>query len=124
MSPSKPTLNPEGLALAKQMAEAMLDKKATDVLVLDVTHRGQSVGYDYLVIATGNSDVQLDAIRRGIEEMTLKEGRKPSSVQSSPEWIAVDYDDVVAHLFTPETRQMYDLEGIWTDAPRVLVNAG
>lgn len=111
--------NPEGLELAKAIATVANDKKATDVLVLDLSHKASSVGYDYLVLASGESDVQLDALKNGVEELLSLRKRRPSSVEPSPDWVCLNLDDVVVHFFTPEKREMYDLEGLWSDAARV-----
>jgi len=113
--------NKEGLALAQTIAKIALDKKALQVTILDVRQRASSVGYDYVVIASGDSDRQLWAISEAVREVVKPTGRRPSSVESSPDWVLLNYDDVVAHLFTAEKRDIYDLEGLWTDAPRVEV---
>jgi ribosome-associated protein len=114
--------NPEGLELARAVANVALDKKGEDVIVLDLTHKAGAVGYDYLVIATGDSDVQLDAMKNGVEELLKARTRKPSSVEPSPDWVCMNLDDVVVHFFTPDKRQMYDLEGLWSDAQRLSVS--
>lgn len=111
--------NPEGLELARAIATVAHDKKAMDVLVLDLTHRSGAVGYDYLVLATGDTDVQLDALKNGVEALLETRNRRPSSVEPSPDWVCLNLDDVVVHFFTPDKRQMYDLEGLWSDAPRI-----
>jgi ribosome-associated protein len=111
--------NPEGLELARAVAQVALDKKASDVQVLDLTHKAGAVGYDYLVIASGDSDVQLDAMKSGVEELLKARARKPSSVEPSPDWVCLNLDDVVVHFFTPDKREMYDLEGLWSDAQRL-----
>lgn len=113
--------NPEGLELAKAVAAVAHDKKATDVLVLDLSHKAQSVGYDYLVVASGDSDVQLEALKNGVEDLLDQRRRRPSSVEKSPDWVCLNLDDVVVHFFTPDKREMYDLEGLWSDAARVPV---
>lgn len=113
--------NPEGLELAKAVAGAALDKKANDVVVLDLSHKAQSVGYDYLVLATGDSDVQLEALKNGVEVLLDQRHRRASSVEKSPDWVCLNLDDVVVHFFTPEKREMYDLEGLWSDAARIAV---
>jgi len=111
--------NPEGLELARAIASVAADKKASDVLVLDLSHKAGAVGYDYLVLASGDSDVQLDALKNGVEELLQSRGRRPSSVEPSPDWVCLNLDDVVVHFFTPDKREMYDLEGLWSDADRV-----
>lgn len=114
--------NPEGLELARAIANVALDKKANDVLVLDLSHKAGAVGYDYLVLASGDSDVQLDALKNGVEALLDTRGRRPSSVEPSPDWVCLNLDDVVVHFFTPDKREMYDLEGLWSDAARVSIS--
>jgi len=111
--------NAEALALARTIAHAAQGKKAKEVLILDVRRRGASVGYDYVVLASGDTDRQLGAIAEGVEDATRPQGRRPTSTESAPEWVLMNYDDVVAHFFTPEKRGLYDIEGLWVDAPRV-----
>jgi ribosome-associated protein len=115
--------NPEGLRLARSLAAAALDKKAADVMILDVRAKGSLVGYDYLVLASGDSERQLTAIADGMDDALRPTGRRATSVEASTDWVLVDYDDVLAHLFTPEKRDVYDLEGFWSDSPRVAVLA-
>lgn len=122
-APRARTANPEGLELARAIAAVASDKKASDIVVLDLSHKSSSVGYDFLVLASGDSDVQLDALKNGVEALLDTRKRRPSSVESSPDWVCLNLDDVVAHFFTPDKRQMYDLEGLWSDATRVTVSA-
>lgn len=116
-APLKP--NPQALALARAIAQVALDKKAQDVLIIDTRLRGSAVGYDYIVLATGESDRQLGAMSEGLRETLKPQGHRATSVEASPDWVLVNYDDVVAHFFSPDTRSIYDLEGLWSDAPRV-----
>jgi len=111
--------NPEGLELARAIAVVSDEKKATDVMVLDLTHKSSAVGYDYLVLASGDSDVQLDALKNGVLDLLKLRNRRPSSVEPSPDWVCLNLDDVVVHFFTPDKREMYDLEGLWSDAERI-----
>lgn len=111
--------NPEALALARTIAHVAAEKKATDVLIIDTRARGSAVGYDYVVIASGESERQLEAISSAVDEVLRPKGRKAASVEASADWVLANYHDVVAHFFTPDTRGTYDLEGLWSDAPRV-----
>lgn len=113
--------NPQGLALAKAVAQVALDKKAEEVVVLDVRERGSEVGYDYLVLASADTDRQLSAIADAVDEAVRQPFRRPSSTERSPDWVLVNFDDVIVHLFTPDKRALYDLEGLWSDAPRLKV---
>lgn len=111
---------PEALALARDIATVAADKKAQEVLIIDTRERASSVGYDYLVIASGDSDRQLVAIQEGVDELLKPRGKRAASVEASPDWLCVTYDDgVIAHFFTPDRREQMDLEGLWAAAPRV-----
>jgi ribosome-associated protein len=106
---------------AMAIARAGLDKKAEDVLVLDV--RGLTSYADYFVLMTADSDRQAGAIADQVD-LKLKEGgaRKVGAEgYESGRWILIDYGDVVAHVFNREARGFYDLEGLWADAPRLAV---
>ncbi len=108
-----------GLAIA--IAAAALDKKAISVEVLDVSGR---VDYaDFLVLMTGRSDRQVNALAQGIEEALRLGGKRPLSVEGLPHahWVLMDYGDVVVHVFQDEARSTYDLEGLWMDARRIPV---
>lgn len=111
---------PEALALAKSIATVAHDKKAEQVLIIDTRARASSVGYDYVVLASGETDRQLSAIYEGVEDLLKPQGKRASSVEASPDWVCVSYDTgVVAHFFTPDKREQVDFEGLWKDAPRV-----
>jgi ribosome-associated protein len=106
---------------ALSIARAGLDKKAEDVLVLDV--RGLTSYADYFVLMTAESDRQAAAIADHLEETMKAAGATKVGVEGyeSGRWILVDYGDVVAHVLGREARGFYDLEGLWADAPRVQV---
>ncbi len=106
---------------AVAIARAGLDKKAEDVLVLDL--RGLTSYADYFVLMTADSDRQAAAIADHVEETLQAQGAAKVGVEGyeSGRWILVDYGDVVAHVLSREARGFYDLEGLWADAPRVQV---
>ncbi|GEJ59480.1 ribosome silencing factor [Anaeromyxobacter diazotrophicus] len=108
---------------ALEIAQAGLDKKAEDVLVLDV--RGLTSYADYFVLMTADSDRQAGAIADGVDERLKAQGATKVGVEGyeSGRWILVDYGDVVAHVFSREARGFYDLEGLWADAPRFQVQS-
>ncbi len=111
---------PEALALARSIAKVAEEKKAEGVMIIDVRARSAAVGYDYVVLATGESDRQLSAIHEGVEDLLDPTGKKPAAVEASTDWVCVTYDEgVVAHFFTPDRRDQMDLEDLWKDAPRV-----
>jgi ribosome-associated protein len=104
---------------ARAIAVAALDKKAVGLEILDVAGR---VDYaDFLVIMTGRSDRHAHALAQGIEETLKKQGLRPLAVEGLPHgsWVLMDFGDVVVHVFQDESRQLYDLEGLWLDARRL-----
>ena len=101
------------------IVEAALDKKAYDLVVLQVEHLNSIA--DYFVIATGRSDVQVQSICRGIEERMERDGARPLSIEgyNLGYWVVLDYNDVVVNIFYEPIRDVYRLETNWTDAQRV-----
>lgn len=107
-------------ALARA-AHAALEKKAADVVALDL--RRLSSFTDYFLLASGHNQKQLVAIADAVLETLRQEGHRPDHVEGYPrqEWILLDYDDFVVHLFTPRTRSFYGLERLWGEASRIEV---
>lgn len=111
--------------LTEVIAEYALDKKAQDVVALDL--RGVSAFTDGFVICSGTSDRQAKAIHDAIHYGLKKEhGLLPRRVEGATEarWILMDYFDVIVHIFVPETRDFYRLEALWGDVPRQSFEAG
>jgi ribosome-associated protein len=108
----------DSLELAREIARYASDKKAMDLVELDL--RGV-LGYtDYFLICSGNTGRQSKAIHDGILEGLKREhGTLPRRVEGSADtgWILMDYLDVVVHIFTPQTRAFYRLEQLWGEAP-------
>ena len=107
------------LEKAYAVAEAALDKKAYDLVVLKSEHLSSIA--DYFVVATGRSDVQVQAIARGIEERMAKEEQRVLAIEGfqHAHWIVLDYDDIVVHLFYEPAREFYRLETNWIDSREV-----
>jgi ribosome-associated protein len=101
--------------------EASQEKKATDLVVLDL--RGLATFTDFFLLATGGSNRQLKAIVDGIEEELAKKGVKPDHVEGYPngDWVLMDYVDFIVHVFTPRSRTYYNLERLWGDAARLAI---
>ncbi|MEO9485851.1 MAG: ribosome silencing factor [Ekhidna sp.] len=100
------------------MVEGMLDKKAIDVVVMDLREVKHAIA-DYFVICSGNSDTQIDAISESVEEQIHKNSKQnpwKREGRQNKEWILLDYVDVVAHVFNKEKRTFYGLEELWGDA--------
>jgi ribosome-associated protein len=113
--------NESGRRIALLAAAAGLDKKAEDVQIIDVTGK---VDYaDYLVLMSGQSDRNVAAIARGVEEELHARGIRALALEGLPlaRWVLIDFVDVVVHVFQAEWRSMYDLDGLWMDAARVPV---
>lgn len=100
-------------ALTDAVVEAVEEKKAQDVLVLDV--RGQCAFTDRFVVATGRTDRQLKAISQSVVEAAHKRGLT-ATVEGleAMEWLLVDLGDVVVHLFLPEVRSEFQFERLWS----------
>jgi ribosome-associated protein len=113
----------ESQAAAQLVAQSALEKKAIDVLLLDL--RGASGYTDFLVLASGSNERQLEAIADGIELALKGMGHRLVGREGSGgRWLLLDFGDVVAHVFHEEERHHYDLEGLWADAPRTRVFEG
>lgn len=108
----------DGLKIAEVGADAALDRKANDVVVLDL--KGLSSVTDFFVICSGNSDTHVEGIARSVEEQLDENGVKLWHREGSRKasWILLDYIDVIVHIFSEEARDFYGLERLWGDAPR------
>ena len=100
-------------AMTEAVIEALEDKKAQDVLVIDV--RGRCDFADRFVLASGRSDRQLKAMAQGLSEVAHRFGHA-AKVEGldAMEWVLVDLGDVVVHLFLPEIRECFQLERLWS----------
>ena len=105
----------EAKQTAKLALEALEDKKAMDVRILDITH--VSTLADYFMIASGSNRNQVQAMADNVEEVPGKAGVHPKQIEGyqTANWILMDYGDVVIHIFDEENRLFYDLERIWRD---------
>lgn len=108
-----------GWQRALECTRAALDRKAYDLVVLELGNLSSIA--DYFVICSGRSDTQVQAIADAIEEHLGRQGTRPVSVEgrAHAQWILMDYGDVVVHIFLESVREFYDLERLWARAPRV-----
>jgi len=99
--------------MTQAVVEALEDKKAQDVLVIDV--RGRCDFADRFVVATGRTDRQLKAMSQGLSEVAHKYGL-PAKIEGleAMEWLLVDLGDIVAHLFLAEVRESFQLDRLWS----------
>ena len=105
--------------IALVIADAALEKQALTIEIIDVETK---VDYtSYIVICSGRSERQVDAIASGVEMELKKHKVFPLGVEgrSANQWVLMDYGDVVFHVFEDQTRGFYDLDGLWIDAQRV-----
>lgn len=116
---SLPTADPADIpGEVMRAAELALERKAHDVVILDL--RGISSATDYFVIAGGTSDVQVKAIADHVVDELKKDGVRPEHLEGlrGRRWVLLDYVDFVVHVFHPQARNFYQLENLWGDAPR------
>jgi ribosome-associated protein len=99
-------------------AQFALDKKAYDLVILEVT-KLTSIA-DYFLICTGRSDIQVQTICRHIEESLVQTGIKPLAIEGFTygQWVLMDFGDIVVHIFYETVRDFYNLEGLWVQAPK------
>ena len=112
------------LESAQLCAEAADDKKAFDILILDL--RSLTYISDFFVICSATNTTQVSAISDGIGQMLARNGIYPSHIEGEADatWVLMDYGDVVVHIFDEQTRVYYSLDKLWGDAPRMSVVAG
>jgi ribosome-associated protein len=109
-----------GKQLAIRIAQAALDKKAEDLLIFDL--RGLTTYTDFLIVCSGSSDRKVQAISEGIEVLLKQENNvKPLGIEGFTEgqWVLLDYGEVVVHVFYQHLRDFYDIESLWSDAPKI-----
>ena len=114
------TAIPEPRELALLAAEAAAEKKAEDLMVIDVAET--LVITAYFVLATGRTDRQVRTIADEVEKVLRERaGVKPLGREGERDarWVLLDFGDVVVHVFQPDEREFYRLEKLWSDAPRV-----
>ena len=104
--------------LIEKITEGIQDKKGKNIVIADLTHIDDTIS-QYLIICHGNSPSQVGAIVDSIKEKTRKEANdRPTAIdgQRNSEWVAMDYSNVLVHIFLPEAREFYNLERLWADA--------
>lgn len=106
--------------VAKIIADIAVDKKATDVVILDI--RSQSVIADYFVICTGSNPRQIQAIAGAVEEKLSEVNILTKGFEGAADngWMLLDCGDVIVHIFGPLEREFYRLERLWSAAPSVV----
>jgi ribosome-associated protein len=100
-------------------ARAASDRKAADMVILDLRDVAQFT--EYFLICTANNPRQVQAVTDAIEENLRQAGKRPSHIEgyTAAEWVLLDYGDFIAHVFSAASRRFYDLERLWRDAKKV-----
>ncbi len=101
------------LEKTERIIQAMKDKKAFDIVTIDVSERTSVC--DYFVVASANNVIQTHAIAEKIDEDLAKEGENALRIEGGrgAKWVAMDYSDVIVHVFEKETRKEYNIEMLW-----------
>ena len=105
--------------LVKTIVKGIQEKKGGDIVVADLSGIDGAICRSF-VICQGGSPAQVEAITESIGDMARKElQEKPARVAGleNAQWVAMDYGDVLVHVFLPDVRRFYDLEHLWADAP-------
>lgn len=112
-------MNNNSLDMVKLAVKALEDKKAEDIRVLDI--REVSILADYFIIANGTNSNQIQALVDNVQEEFHKAGYtlKAREGYNSANWVLLDYNDIILHVFSKEDRLFYDLEHIWRDGKEV-----
>lgn len=99
--------------------DAMEDKKAEDIKIIEISNI--STIADYFIIATGTSSTQVHAIANNVEEQLGKQGILPKQIEGyqTANWVLMDYGDLIIHVFDKENRLFYNLERIWKDGNEI-----
>lgn len=104
--------------LVDNIIKGIQEKKGYGITVVDLRNINETI-CNFFIICKGNSPSHLEAIVESIAEFTRKQAnKKPTAVDGfrNAQWIAMDYTDVIVHVFLPETHDFYDIENLWTDA--------
>jgi len=103
--------------------KTIVDHKGLEPVVLEV--KGLCSFADYFIVCSGGSQRHVLALSRHLEETLSKSGARPLGMEGLEEgqWVLLDYNDVVIHLFSQPLREFYNLEGLWAEAPRTIVDS-
>ena len=103
--------------LAQEIANILDDRKAEDIVVLDISRL--SALADYFVIASGRSELQVSAMKEELQKKLSEKGMEAIHLDKGKRWVVLDYADVIVHIFHHEERSFYNLERLWADAKRI-----
>ncbi len=111
--------NSKSLEMAKLAIDALEDKKAEDIRVIDISE--VSVIADYFIIAGGSNRSQIQALCDNVEEKLGRAGTPAKQIEGydTANWILLDFGDIIVHIFDKENRLLYELERIWRDGKQI-----
>jgi len=109
----------QSVTMAKLAIEALEDKKAEDIKIIDISE--VSVLADYFIIAGGSNRSQIQALCDNVDEKLGRAGHPAKQIEGYDiaNWVLLDFGDVIVHIFDKENRLLYDLERIWRDGKQV-----
>ena len=112
-------MNKESLEMAKLAIEALEDKKAEDIKMIDISE--VSVLADYFIIAGGSNASQIQALCNNVDEKLGRAGHPSKQIEGydTANWVLLDFGDIIVHIFDKENRLLYDLERIWRDGKAI-----
>lgn len=115
--------NKKASELAKLATQALEDKKAEDISVIDISE--VSVIADYFIIAGGSNRSQIQALSDSVEEKLGRAGCPVKQIEGydTANWVLLDFGDIIVHVFDKENRLLYDLERIWRDGKQIEISS-
>lgn len=111
----------EAVAITQIAAHAVIEKLGHDLVAIDMSD--QLVLCEVFLIASGQNTPQINAIADEVERKLHAVGQKPARRENGPEWILIDYTDLVVHIQTDELRRYYMLDRLWNDCPTIPLDA-
>lgn len=114
-------MNKESMEMARLAIEALEDKKAEDIKVIDISE--VSVLADYFIIAGGSNSSQIQALCNNVDEKLGRAGHPSKQIEGyeTANWVLLDFGDIIVHIFDKENRLLYDLERIWRDGKDIAI---
>lgn len=112
-------LDRELIQVARDIASVTWELKALNTVVIDL--RGRVSYTDFVIVCTGTSDRHVNALARSVDDAMREAGRPPMGTEGTGQgqWALLDYGDIIVHIFHQHARKDYDLERMWSEAPRL-----
>ena len=112
-------LDRELMQVARDIASVTWELKALNTVVIDL--RGRVSYTDFVIVCTGTSERHVNALARSVDDAMCEAGRPPMGTEGTEhgQWALLDYGDIIVHIFHQKARKDYDLERMWSEAPRL-----